>query len=516
MGSELILACVLGYFALLITVSFLTSRGSTDNDSFFSGKRQSPWYLVAFGMIGASLSGVTFLSIPGTVGKDGFTYMQMVFGYLLGYLVIANILLPLYYRLNLTSIYTYLDKRYGNSAYKTGASFFLLSRIFGSALRLYLVAIVFYNFVFEPMGVPFWVTVFITLLLIWVYSFKGGIKTIVYTDTLQTFFMLLSVVISIWFITKELNLNIVETGNAIANSHYSEWFVWDTTPKNNFWKHLFGGMFITIVMTGLDQDMMQKNLTCKSLPEAKKNMYWMSSILVVVNILFLTLGALLYLYATQKGLLAENFADTEKMAAKCPIELKSAKAGGAMLCRTTDVLFPYLAFEYFPPFAGITFIIGLVAAAYSTADSALTALTTSFCVDFLGFKPGDKRVKTRKLVHVGVTLVLFGVILVFKEVNNDAVINEVFTIAGYTYGPLLGLFSFGIFTKKQPIDAYIPLVCIAAPVLSYLLAANSEYLLNGYKFGFELLLINGLLTFLGLALLPNRPQETETSAILHT
>jgi len=492
--SPLILFGFIGlYFAVLIIISRFTAK-KTDNDSFFTANRSSPWYLVAFGMIGASLSGVTFLSIPGAVLNDGFSYMQMVFGYFLGYLVIIHVLLPLYYKLSSASIYSYLNERYGNSAYKTGAAYFLISRMIGSAFRLYLVALVFDKFIFSPFDIPFWLTVFITIFLIYIYSFRGGIKTIVYTDTLQTTFMLLAVIISIAYIAGEMNWTYTETVGQLTQSEYFNWFEWDSKKRNYFFKHFFSGMFITIVMTGLDQDMMQKNLTCRNLKESQKNMYWMSSILVLVNFVFLSLGALLYIYAQQKGLFV--LAET---GSRYPINLLNSSTG-IFENTPTDVFFPTIALQHLPAVAGVCFIIGLIAAAYSTADSALTALTTSVCVDFLGFKKGDSRNTLRMMVHIGVALVLFAVILVFKEINNDAVINELFKIAGYTYGPLLGLFSFGIFTKLKPNYKLIPIICIVSPLICYYINLNSEAWLNGYKFGFELLLLNGFITFFGLLL----------------
>lgn len=491
LSPEILFGFIGAYFLVLIIISRLTSRG-IDNDSFFTANRSSPWYLVAFGMIGASLSGVTFLSIPGAVVKDGFTYMQIVLGYFFGYLVIIHLLMPLYYRLSGVTIYSYLEKRFGHMAYKTGAAYFLLSRIIGSAFRLYLVALVFDRFIFSTYGIPFGLTVFITILLIYVYSFRGGIKTIVYTDTLQTTFMLLSVAMAIVFVANEMSWTAGEAIQNLQQSSYFRWFEWDSGQKNYFFKHFFSGMFITIVMTGLDQDMMQKNLTCRNLRDAQKNIYWMSSILIIVNVVFLALGAFLYMYAFDKG-----FAQAAAEGSRYPVDVFN-QAKGIMENTSTDVFFPIIALEHLPVAAGVCFILGLIAAAYSTADSALTALTTSVCVDFLGFKKGDPREKLRMVIHIGIAFVLFLVIILFKQINNDAVINELFKIAGYTYGPLLGLFSFGIFTKLVPSNKLVLPVCITAPILTYFVNAHSEQLLNGYKFGFELLLFNGLLTFIGL------------------
>jgi len=495
MNPWILLTIVVVYFGVLIMISIVTSRGA-DNASFFIGNRKSPWYVVAFGMIGTSISGVTYISIPGEVGSTAFSYMQLVLGYFFGYMVIANVLMPLYYRLNLSSIYVYLHQRFGNHSYKTGAFYFLLSRVIGSSFRLYLVAMVIDSYILSAFGVPFWLTVFITIFLIFIYSFKGGIKTIIYTDTFQTVFLILGVVLSIVLISKELNLDLGGLIDRIRSSRYSEMFVWDWRPRNNFVKHFLSGMFICIVMTGLDQDMMQKNISCKNIGEAKKNMYSMSSLLILVNILFLSLGALLYIYAHAKGIIVENFTDPQQVQ-NCPIGLLSPLETG-FACSSTDQLFPFLVFNYLPPAVGFVFILGLLAAAYASADSALTSLTTSFCVDFLGFKEDKSRIQTRNLVHIGFSLVIFLVIIVFKVLNNQSVINSLFTIAGYTYGPLLGMFAFGILTKHRTNDRLVPFISIVSPILCYFLNRYSEQLFGGYKFGFELLIINGLLVFAGL------------------
>jgi Na+/proline symporter len=497
MNPWMLLLMVAVYFSLLILISVITSRGA-DNASFFVGNRKSPWFLVAFGMIGASISGVTFISVPGEVGASAFSYLQLVFGYFAGYLVIANVLLPLYYRMNLSSIYVYLHHRLGLHSYKTGAFYFLLSRVIGSSFRLYLVALVIDGFILSKMGVPFWLTVMITIGLIYVYSFKGGIRTIVYTDTFQTTFLILGVILSIVLISKELNLDLAALFEKISASSYSDIFVWDWRPGNNFFKHFLSGMFICIVMTGLDQDMMQKNLSCRNIREAKKNMYWMSSLLILVNILFLSLGALLYIYANSKGIIAEHFNDPA-MLQNCPIGLKYPGTEG-MQCSKTDELFPFLVFNYLPPSVGFVFILGLLAAAYASADSALTALTTSFCIDFLGFKEDNQRMGTRNMVHVGFSMLFVLAILLFKVLNNESVINALFKIAGYTYGPLLGMFSFGILTRYQIRDRVVPYLSVIAPVLCFFLDRYSETLLWGYRFGFELLIINGLIVFVGLYL----------------
>ena len=470
MHPGLVVGIIGGYFGLLVLISWLTS-GKGDSKAFFTGNRQSPWFLVAFGMIGASLSGVTFISVPGWVGATSFTYMQMVLGYLVGYFVIATVLLPLYYKLNLVSIYQYLEQRFGFWSYKTGAFFFLISRVIGAAFRLFLVAGVLQIAFFDNFNIPFEVSVLITILLIWVYTFRGGIKTIVWTDTLQTFFMLSAVIVTIYLITQELDYGSTGVIQTISESKYSNMFDWEWQSKSNFFKQFFAGAFIAIVMTGLDQDMMQKNLTVKTLKDSQKNMFWFSISLVFVNLLFLGLGALLFIYSEQKGI-------------EIPVR--------------TDDLYPLLALNHFGTFAGITFLLGITAAAYSSADSALTALTTSFSVDFLGMDADKENKKQRILTHLGFSILLFIVIVIFKAINDQSVISAVFTVAGYTYGPLLGMFAFGLFTDRNTIDKYVPFIAILAPILTYLLSTFSVELLNGYKFGFELLMVNGLITFIGL------------------
>ncbi len=497
MNPWFLLAIVVVYFGLLILISIITSRGA-DNASFFIGNRKSPWFLVAYGMLGATISGVTLISIPGEVGPSAFSYLQLVLGYFVGYMIIANVLLPLYYKMNLSSIYVYLNHRLGNYSYKTGSFFFLLSRVVGSSFRLYLVALIIDGFILSRFGIPFWLTVIITISLIYVYSFKGGIRTIVYTDTFQTTFLILSVVLTIALISKEMNLDMKGLVERISSSRYSEIFVWDWKPGNNFIKHFLSGIFICIVMTGLDQDMMQKNLSCRNIKEAKKNMYWMSSLLVVVNVLFLSMGAILYLYAQSKGIIMEHFLTTNSVD-PCRISLLNPVTQ-AWECNKTDQLFPYLVFNYLPPVVGLVFILGLLAAAYASADSALTALTTSFCIDFLGLKEDNKRMTTRNLVHIGFSILFIVAILIYKAINNESVINALFKLAGYTYGPLLGMFSFGILTKYKTRDHLVPIISVLAPVICYFLDKYSDVLLSGYHFGFELLIINGLLVFLGLFL----------------
>ncbi len=475
-GTVLIVISI--YFLLLIGISFLTSK-ENGNSTFFMANKQSKWYVVAFGMIGASLSGVTFISVPGWVGASNFLYMQIVLGYLLGYAVVANILLPLYYKLNLTSIYTYLNVRFGVSAYKTGASFFLLSRIIGASFRLYLVASVLQFSVFTPLGIPFFVTVGITILLIWIYTFRGGIATIIWTDTLQTLFMLTAVVLTMVYISKSLNLGGLDLVETVMNSFYSEMFNFsDWQSPQFFLKQFLSGAFITIVMTGLDQDMMQKNLTCKNLKEAKKNMFWFSIILVPVNLLFLILGALLFIYAQKNAI---------------PIPEK------------VDMLYPTIALESgLPMFVGITFIVGLIASAYSSADSALTSLTTSFSIDILNIKERKtekEQVKIRKKVHIAFSVILAMTIIIFNIISNDSIIKLLFDAAGYTYGPLLGIYAFGLFTKYQINDSKTPWILVMAPILTFLIKYATIYYETSYQIGFELLIINGLITFLGLFLI---------------
>ncbi|MEM0939953.1 MAG: sodium:solute symporter [Bacteroidota bacterium] len=463
---------IISYFGLLILIAFVTSRKRASTD-FYTANRSSKWYLVAFGMIGASLSGVTFISVPGEVGNSNFYYFQVVLGYLVGYWVIAKVLLPLYYRLDLVSIYTYLELRFGFWSYKTGAFFFLLSRIIGASFRLFLVAGVLQIAFFDAFKLPFWVSVLATIILIWLYTFHGGIKTIVWTDTLQTTFMLLAVMVSIFLIKDELLWTWTELSYNLFQDERSAIFNWEWQSERNFFKQFFSGAFIAIVMTGLDQDMMQKNLTCKNIGEAQKNIFWFCVILVIVNFLFLSLGVLLYQYAEIRGI---------------------------VLPKRTDNLFPILAVNEFSFLGSITFLLGITAAAYSSADSALTALTTSFCVDFLGFRKEnfEQRKKLRISIHFVFSMVLFFVILIFQIINKESVINSIFNAASYTYGPLLGLFAFGIFTNWKVKDQVVPLISLLSPLISYVINTNSEVLFGGYKFGFELLILNGLITFISL------------------
>lgn len=470
------------YFGVLIVISIITSKGA-DTNTFFTANRQSPWYLVAFGMIGSSLSGVTFISVPGNVGKIGFGYFQVVLGYLLGYWVIIGVLMPLYYRLNLISIYTFLEQRFSFWSYKTGAFFFLISRTIGSSLRLYLAATVLQLFLFDAWNVPFFVTVATTIVLIWVYTFKGGVKTIVWTDSFQTIFLIAAVCIAVWQITQQLGMSLGEMMSTVGNSTYSKMFYFDDVNSTMFfWKQFLGGAFIAITMTGMDQEIMQKNLTCKNIGEAQKNMFWFSLILVVVNLLFLTLGALLYIYSAET-----NFP----------------------LPEMSDELFPRLALKELGGAVGIFFLLGITASSYASADSALAGLTTSFCIDFLNFSKKEEKQRKRQkfIVHIAFSLLFLVIIVIFREVNERSVIDAVLNIAGYTYGPLLGLFTFGIFTKRVVNDKLVPFICVLSPVLSYVLSSNSEAWFGGYKFGIEILIANGLITFLGLWLVSKGVEE---------
>ena len=475
LSPTFILLLIASYFVVLIGISFLTNKTGS-NAEFFKANNKSPWYLVAFGMIGASLSGITFISIPGTVEFSAFSYFQVVLGYTVGYAVISLVLMPLYYRLNLTSIYTYLDERFGFYSYKTGASFFLLSRIVGASFRLFLVAGVLQLIVFDALGVPFYVTVTLTILLIWVYTFKSGIKTIVWTDSLQTLFMLLALGISIVFLLQNLDLSISEIPQYLEkDDNFKIFFFEDWRSKDFFFKQFLSGAFIAIVMTGLDQDMMQKNLTCKNLKDAQKNIFSFTIILTIVNFLFLFLGLLLTSYAEINGIIAQK-----------------------------DDLFPSIAMQGDLGIAvAVFFLLGLIAAAYSSADSALTSLTTSFSIDILDIEnryEENQQVRIRKLTHIVISIVLIMVMLIFQyAISDKSVINKLFEFAGYTYGPLLGLYAFGMFTKAKVKDKWVPIVAVLSPILSYVISLNSE-IWFGFEFGFFILILNGLLTYLGLVL----------------
>ncbi|GAB2776982.1 Na+/proline symporter [Hymenobacter luteus] len=499
MSPTLVLSLIAGYFVVLIIIAYLTSRKAT-SESFFIANRNAPWYMVAFAMIGTSLSGVTFVSVPGQVLTGQWSYLGLVFGYVAGYAVIGTVLLPLYYRLNLVSIYTYLEQRFGFWSYKTGAFFFLLSRAIGAAFRLFLVAGVLQLLVFEKLGVPFAVTVTVSILLIYLYTFRGGLKTILWTDTFQTLAMLLCVVVSIGLIGQELNLGWTGLVQTVRESPLSETFFFDDpNSKKYFWKQFAAGMFITITMTGLDQDLMQKNLSCRSLQDAQKNMFWFTLTLVLVNVLFLSLGVLLYEYASVKGLALD----------KLP-ELLNPK--GTL---DTDKVFPYLATNHFSLFAGVVFVLGIIAVTYASADSALTALTTSFCVDFLNISryPEARQKSMRQLTHLAFTVVLIVIILIFRALNDQNVVSAVFDAAGYTYGPLLGLYAFGLYTQRRPQDRWVPLVCVLSPVLTWVLVKNAGTWLNGYEIGFEKLIYNGLLTFIGLWAVSRRVPQPELNPV---
>jgi len=486
MSPSLIFVTFLLYTVFLFFITWLTSRKST-NRTFFIGNKASPWFVVAYGMIGASMSGVTFMSVPGWVGQTQFSYLMVVMGYLFGYFTIANVLLPLYYRLNLTSIYSYLEGRFGFWSYKTGAFYFILSRVIGASFRMFLVVNVLQVFVFDAWHIPFSITVLIFIILILAYTFKGGIKTIIWTDTVQTTFMLLAVIFSIWFITMHLGTTFTALIRDVFHSSYSKIIYSDWHDKRFFLKQLLSGAFIAIVMTGLDQEMMQKNLSCRSLKDAQKNMFTFSFIMLFVNFMILFLGAILFIFAVKTGI-------------KMPMR--------------SDDIFPMIAINYLGPVAGLIFMIGLISAAYPSADGALTSLTTSFSIDFLGMNKNEKlaekqKIRIRYMVHAGFAFLLFFVIILFRIINDRAVIEKLFTIAGYTYGPLLGLFAFGLFTNYKVKDSWVPVIAIISPMLCYFLSHYSEVWLSGYKFGFELLIVNGIFTFAGLMILrlPNIPEN---------
>jgi len=472
MSGISILLVIVVYFSLLLLISFLVGS-NTDNDAFFLGNKKTPWWVVAIGMVGSSISGVSFVSVPGMVGKIGFNYMQTVLGFFFGYLIIANVLLPLYYKMNLTSIYTYLEKRFGKYSYKTGASFFLLSRTIGSGLRLYLVTLILQHLIFDAWNIPFALTAVVAVFLIWLYTHRSGIKTIVWTDTLQTICLISALVLLVYQVAKQLDLNIFDLTKALVNSPHSRIFVFDDWhSKQNFFKQFFSGIFIAIVMTGLDQDMMQKNLTCRNLRDAKKNMYWYGIAFVPLNLLFLTLGSMLLMLATKNNIALPASAD--------------------------DIL-PMFATQYLGPLVTFLFVIGIIAATFASSDSALASLTTSFSVDILGVQHNEPKVgeRKRKLTHIGVSVLFVVIMLVFKALNNKSIIDAVYTIASYTYGPLLGMFAFGLFTKRQVKDKVVPLVAVISPFLCFALNLVSTRFW-GYALGYELLMINGLITFGGM------------------
>lgn len=475
MNAWLLLSVLLLYFFVIMLIAWKTSKGATSL-TFFNANRRSKWYWVAFGMVGTSLSGVTFISVPGWVGTTQFSYMAMVLGYIVGYFLIAYILLPLYYKLNLPSIYSYLYQRFGMKSYKTGAAFFILSRSLGTAFRMYIVVNVLQIFVFNAWNIPFSITTLLFLCLMLLYTYKGGVKTLVYTDTLQTLGMLFAVIYTIYFIAHSLNSPIFDLIAQVRNSEMSKWFfIDDWNDKRHFLKQFLAGMFITLTMTGLDQEMMQKNLSCKNVGDAQKNMITYSLIIAVVNLLFLFLGALLYIFAQREGI---------------------------AIPQKTDDLYPIVALQSIGGITAIIFLIGIISAAFPSADGALTSLTTIFSIDILGLTrkniSEEKIKKIRINVHITFAFLLFLMVVVFSFINNEAVISELFTVAGYTYGPLLGLYGFGLATKRSVTDRLVPYIAIASPIICYLLNNFSTYLFNGYKFGFELILVNGLITFMML------------------
>lgn len=488
MSSTTILIFIFVYFGLLLFISNVISKKGQDNDSFFKANKNSKWYLVAFGMIGTALSGVTFISVPGEVGSpngEQFKYFQFVLGNAIGFIIIAKVLLPLYYRMNLTSIYSYIEQRMGVRSYKTAASIFLVSRTISSAFRLYLVVIVLQRYVFNDFNIPFPVTVLLALALIFLYTFRSGLKTIIITDTLQTFFLVSSVFITIYFVCDSLNLTVLESVSTIQKSNYSKIFFFDDffTSKYHFVKQILGGMFVTIAMTGLDQDLMQKNLSCKNIGEAQKNMFTFTGIFVLINIIFLSLGALLYIYASKNNV-------------QIPLDLTTGKP-------RTDLLFPEIALNHLSIVPAFFFLLGIIAATFATTDSALTALTTSFCVDFLGMDKAEnldnnKNVKIRHWVHFAFSILLFLVIIVLNSFNDASVVALIFRAASYTYGPLLGLYAFGLLQKSRLVnDKLIPVICIISPILTYFLSENSAQLF-GYTFDNELIIVNGLFTYIGI------------------
>lgn len=493
-----ILSLMLVYFGILFTISHLTTKKDSGNDAFFKANKNSKWYLVAFGMIGTALSGVTFISVPGEVGApsgEQFKYFQFVLGNAIGFILIAKVLLPLYYRMNLTSIYGYIERRLGTYSYKTAATIFLISRTIGSAFRLYLVVIVLQRYVFDFYGIPFAATVLISLALIFAYTYRGGLKTIIITDTLQTFFLVTSVFMTIYFICRSMDLNVIEAFSAVKNSNYSKIFFFEDflSSKFHFVKQILGGIFVTIAMVGLDQDLMQKNLSCATIGEAQKNMFTFTGIFVLINIFFLSVGALLYIYAAKNGI-------------EVPTDLVTGKP-------RTDLLFPEIAFHHLTLIPSVIFLLGLTAATFATTDSALTALTTSFCVDFLAMDKTENAnktnaVKTRHLVHLVFCFLMFLVIVFFNVINDSSVVGMIFRVASYTYGPLLGLYCFGLFMKSKTVrDKWVPVICILSPALTFLISENSKTLFFGYVFDNELIIINGLITFIGLLLISKPTSE---------
>ncbi|QES87893.1 sodium:solute symporter [Rhizosphaericola mali] len=484
MSASILFSLVIAYFLILLFVSWKTGKGS-NNESFFIGNRNSNWMLVAFGMIGTSLSGVTFVSVPGAVGKDAWGYMQVTLGYMIGYVTIALVLLPLYYRLKLTSIYDYLLKRLGFLSYKTGASFFILSRLVGATARLYLVVNILQNTILDSFGVPFWLSTLIILAMIILYTFEGGVKTIVWTDTLQTSGMLLGLIICTIYLLTHMHLGLGESFHAMSEKGLTRIFNTDPNSKNFFVKQIIAGAFITITMTGIDQEMMQKSISVTNLKDSKKNMLTLSVIMVVVLGLFLFLGGLLYLYAGKEGIAVSG-----------------------------DALFPEIALHHMTPMISVIFIIALISALFPSADGAMTALTASFCIDILGMNRKEnwseaKKKKVRQLVHLITAFSFLIMVLIFKWINDKSMIGIILKLAGYTYGPLLGLFAFGIFTKRKVKDAVVPIICIVAPILCYLIDENQKKLFGGFEIGLELLVINAAITYVGLLIFSKKQVELE-------
>jgi Na+/proline symporter len=496
MSSATILIIIVFYFGMLLLISNFISKKGTDNDTFFKANKNSKWYLVAFGMIGTALSGVTFISVPGEVGNPDlqFKYFQFVLGNAIGMIVVATVLLPLYYRMNLTSIYSYIEQRLGIVSYKTAASIFLISRTIGSAFRLYLVVIVLQRFVFDDFGIPFSVTVLLSLVLIFAYTYRAGLKTIIITDTLQTFFLVSSVFLTIIFICNSLDMSIIQAFETVKESNYSKIFFFEDYLKGNyFWKQLLGGMFVTIAMVGLDQDLMQKNLSCRNIGEAQKNMFTFTGIFVLINIFFLSVGAMLYIYAERNGIAVPTIDGTPR----------------------TDLLFPEIAFNHLNIVPAVIFLLGLTAATFATTDSALTALTTSFCVDFLGMDKTENQnkpnsVRKRHLVHLGFSVLMFLVIIIFNSLNDKSVVTMIFKVASYTYGPLLGLYAFGLLMKSKTVhDKLVPFICLISPAVCFLISTNSSVLLGNYTIDNELIIVNGLITFIGLLII-SKPATQNT------
>lgn len=497
MTPIVILTILIIYFGVLIGISHYVGRKDSSNAAFFSANKNSKWYLVAFGMIGTALSGVTFISVPGEVGApsgEQFKYFQFILGNAVGFIITATVLLPLYYRLNLVSIYEYFEKRLGFYSYKSAASIFLISRTIGSAFRLYLVVIVFQRYVFDAYNIPFAATGLISLALIYAYTYKSGLKAIIITDTLQTFFLISSVILTIIFICHSLDLNAIEAFETVKNSSYSKIFFWEDFigSKFHFLKQFLGGVFVTIAMTGLDQDLMQKNLSCANIKDAQKNMFTFTGIFVLINIFFLGVGALLYIYAAKNGI-------------EVPTDLVTGKP-------RTDLLFPEIAFHHLALLPAIVFLLGLIAATFATTDSALTALTTSFCIDFLGMdKPekvnNPKNVWVRKMVHLAFCFIMFAVIVLFNAINDASVVSMIFKIASYTYGPLLGLFTFGMFFKARKVhDKLVPFICLISPFITLFISNNSAKLFKGYVFDNELIIVNGLITLVLLLAISYKPK----------